>query len=61
MRKPALNVCENKGADQLICLSRCAARFVSDLVGNPQDMFSHDAAHLLSPFEYVYRRDKRRI
>ena len=25
----------------------CTARFVSDLVGNPEDRFSHDAAHIL--------------
>ena len=24
----------------------CTARFVSDLVGNPEDRFSHDAAHI---------------
>ena len=24
----------------------CTARFVSDLVGNPEDRFSHDAAHM---------------
>ena len=23
----------------------CTARFVSDLVGNPEDRFSHDEAH----------------
>ena len=25
----------------------CTARFVSDLVGNPKDRFSHDMAHLV--------------
>ena len=25
----------------------CAARFVPDLVGNPDDRFSHDAAHIV--------------
>ena len=28
--------------------SACAARFVSDLVGNPEDRFSHNAAQLKS-------------
>ena len=27
-------------------LSDCNARFVSDLVGNPEDRFSHNEAHL---------------
>ena len=26
----------------------CTACFVSDLVGNPEDMFSHNAAHILA-------------
>ena len=26
----------------------CTARFVSDLVGNPEDRFSHNEAHMLS-------------
>ena len=26
----------------------CAARFVSDLVRNPEDRFSYDAAHIIS-------------
>ena len=26
----------------------CRARFVLDLVGNPKDRFSHDAAHLIA-------------
>ena len=73
MRKTALCICENKGADQLRsdceagqCLSvryidstipllpesenfktltsfcSCTAWIVSDLVGNPEDRFSHD-------------------
>ena len=25
----------------------CTARFVSDLIGNPEDRFSHDGAHML--------------
>ena len=48
MRKPAFCICENKDADQLrskplaiFCV--CTARFVSDLVGNPDDRFSHEA------------------
>ena len=26
----------------------CTARFVSDLVGNPEDWFSHNAAHMVT-------------
>ena len=37
MRKPDFCICKNKGADQL-------HGFVSYLVGNPEDMFSHDTA-----------------
>ena len=44
MRKPAFCICENKDADQL----RGTARFVSDLVGNPEDRFSHNDAHMQS-------------
>ena len=29
----------------------CTARFVSDLVGNPEDRFSRDGAHLSSAFQ----------
>ena len=28
-------------------LTGCTARFVSDLIGNPEDRFSHNAAHIL--------------
>ena len=54
MRKPAFCKCENKDADQLpgnreadqcLCF-RCTARLVSDLVGNPEDRFSHNEAHI---------------
>ena len=38
VRKLAFCICENKDADQL--------RFVSDLVGNPEDRFSQNEAHL---------------
>ena len=48
MRKPDLCLCENKGADQLRSNSDCTARFVSDLVGNPEDLFSRVAAHIIS-------------
>ena len=56
MRKPAFCICENKDADQLPSTSQirnfmpldifsgCTARFVSDLVGNPEDRFSHNEA-----------------
>ena len=44
----------NREADQRLCFSlhrlynpstTCTARFVSDLVGNPGDRFSHNEAH----------------
>ena len=44
MRKPAFCICENKDADQL--RSNCADRFVSDLIENPEDRFSHNEAHM---------------
>ena len=61
MRKPAFCKCENKAADQLrgnheadqrLCfrytdISDYAARFVLDLVGNPEDRFSHNEAQIL--------------
>ena len=28
----------------------CTARFVSDLIENPEDRFSHDAAHFIRIF-----------
>ena len=52
----------NRKADQRLCfhytdstipllsrseISSCAARFMSDLVGNPEDRFSHDKAQIL--------------
>ena len=43
--KPAFCICENKDADQLVC-----AWFVSDLVGNPDDRFSRDAAQMIFRF-----------
>ena len=33
-----------KSQDSILC--GCTARFVSDLVGNPEDRFSHNEAHL---------------
>ena len=46
----------DREADQRLCFRYiystipifcdCTARFVSDLVGNPKDRFSHDAANL---------------
>ena len=62
MRKPAFCICKNKDADQLrgnreadqrLCFRYsdmfcdCAARFVSDLVGNPEDRFSHNEAYIV--------------
>ena len=32
----------------LACFCSCTARFVSDLVGNPEDRFSRVAAHMMS-------------
>ena len=29
----------------IFCGTPCTAHFVSDLVGNPKDRFSHDVAH----------------
>ena len=62
MRKPFFCICENKVADQLRYIDStipllplyeilssvvgCTARFVSDLVGNPEDRFSHNEAHI---------------
>ena len=40
-----LKCSKNKGADQLH--SFCTAWFVSDLVGSPECLFSHDTAHSL--------------
>ena len=57
VRKPAFCICENKVADQLrgirifkplAILCGCTARFVLDLVGNPEDRFSHNEAHVVS-------------
>ena len=31
----------------LAIFSDCAARFVSDLVGNPEDRFSHNEVHII--------------
>ena len=31
----------------LVIFCGCTARFVSDLVGNPEDRFSHNEAHLM--------------
>ena len=59
MRKPDFCIYKNKGTDQLhgnyflnpkfkpLNIScGCTARFVSDLVGNQEDRYSHDAAHI---------------
>ena len=44
VRKPAFCICENKDADQL---RSNTARFVWDLVGNLEDWFSHNEAHIV--------------
>ena len=58
MRKPAFCICENKDADQLRGNREADQRlcfryrvFVSDLVGNPEDRFSHNEAHIDSATE----------
>ena len=33
----------------LTIFSNCAAQFVSDLVGNPEDRFCHDPAQIIFP------------
>ena len=38
-------ICKNKDADQLYAFT---AWFVSDLVGNPDDRFSHNEAHMVN-------------
>ena len=63
-RKHDFCLCENKGADlrytdstiplllkskiSSLLLSSVTGRFVSDLVGNPEDRFSHIPAHMSS-------------
>ena len=37
---------ESENLKSLASISNCAARFVSDLVGNPEDRFSDVAAHM---------------
>ena len=34
---------------KLAILCDCTARLLSDLVGNPEDRFSHNEAHLIMP------------
>ena len=51
VRKLFLCICENKDADQLrgkplAILCGCAAQFMSDLVRNHEDRFSHNEAHM---------------
>ena len=31
----------------------CTAQFVSDLFGNPEDRFSHDAVHFMTRTYYI--------
>ena len=38
---------EFKNFKPLAIYSDCTARFVSDLVGNPEDRFSHNEVHIL--------------
>ena len=35
----------------LAIFSDCTARFVSELVGHPEDRFSHNEAHMICGFE----------
>ena len=55
VRKPAFCICENKDADQLrgngnfkplAIFCGCTARFVSELVRNPEDRFSHNGSSI---------------
>ena len=61
MRNPAFCICINKDADQrafvfatlinpiskpLAIFCDCTVRFVSDLVGDPEDRFSHNEAQV---------------
>ena len=34
-------------SSHLLWLYLCTVRFVSDLVGNPEDLFSHNEAHIV--------------
>ena len=43
---PLLPKSENFKPPAIFC--GCTARFVSDLVGNPEDWFSHDAAQMIN-------------
>ena len=43
--RPVLTVLPKSEISSLFC--GCKARFVSDLVGNPEDRFSQDAAHIM--------------
>ena len=45
MRIPAFCICENKDADQIR-----GNRLVTDMVGNPEDRFSHNEALLIDWF-----------
>ena len=58
MRKPVFCICENKDTDQLrgnlnpnfkslAIFYNCTAGFMSDLVGNPEDRFSHNEASII--------------
>ena len=48
--------CLCKPKTQISCASfcDCTGPFVSDLVGNPEDRFSRDAAHLVNANIYYY-------
>ena len=41
----------NPKIQALVIFCDCAARFVSDLVGSPEDLFSHNEAHFIIPFK----------
>ena len=47
---------KSKISSPLAIFCNCTARFVSDLVGNPEDRFSHNEAHIcyLTGSWYVY-------
>ena len=56
VRKLAFYICENKDADQL-CGNRRTAWFVSDLVVNPEDRFSHNVAHIKNQILKVHEHN----
>ena len=68
MRKPDFYLCKNKGADQLLCFRYSDStfpplpgRFVSDMVGTPEDQFSRVAAHLSKDVNLIHLNKMRKF